>query len=157
VARTSLDEVDRRILRLLQDDGRMTQAAIARAVGMTAPAVLERVRRLEQAGVIRGYRARLDPDQLGYQLTVLVSVTLARHGEDPVRAFQEVVATIPEIVECHHITGAADFVLRVLARDVGHYRQLLMGPMSALPAVQRVQSFVVLDTSKDAGPIPISE
>lgn len=153
----ALDDVDLTLLRLLQADGRMTNAALARAVGMTAPAILERVRRLEEAGVIRDYRARLDPARVGLGLTVLLAVTLEHHGERAVLDFAAAIDDVPEVVECHHTTGRADFMLKVVARDVEHYRRLVMHDLDELPGVERVESIVVLETTKDSGSVPLTE
>lgn len=150
-----VDEVDAHILRILQSDGRRSNAAIARAVGLSAPAVLDRVRRLERAGVITGYRAELDHARLGYGLSALVSITLEHHGEPEVAAFREAVAGSPHIVDCYYVTGPRDFLLRILVRDVPGYRNFLMRELSALPGVERVESAVVLEVFKSASAVRI--
>lgn len=145
----ALDAVDRRLLALLQADGRMSNAALAREVGLTPSAVLERVRRLEADGYVLGYRATLDPERLGYGLTVLVSISLDHHDRDSVHAFADAIAAIPEVVECAYVTGTADFRLRIRARDVADYRRLLETTISALPRLRHVESSVVLEVLKD--------
>ena len=144
-----IDAIDRVILARLQADGRMTHAALAREVGMTAPAVQDRVRRLEAAGVIRGYRADVDAAALGEALLVVVSVSLDHHGEERVTAFRAAVDRLDEVVECLYLTGTADFLLKVRVRDVADYQRWLMTGLSEVPGVDRVRSSIVLATFKD--------
>jgi Lrp/AsnC family transcriptional regulator, leucine-responsive regulatory protein len=151
----ALDETDRRICALVQQDARRSTPGIGKEVGLSAPAVAERVRRLEAAGVIRGYHARLDPEQLGYGLSVLLAVGISSHAASAVAAFTEAVAAIPEILECHHTTGRADFILKVVARDVQHYKAVLLTQVASLPGVHRVESSVVLTTYKDTDDVPL--
>lgn len=146
-----LDAVDQAILQALQDNARTTNAALSRAVGLTPPATLERVRRLEEAGIIRGYRAVVDAEALGFGLTVLLLVRLDHHGREAVHAFRDAVAGVDEVLECHYLTGTADFLLKLRVRDVADYRRLLEQEVSGLPHLQHVESSVVLETFKDDG------
>ena len=150
-----LDDVDRRLLALLQQDGRMPVSRLAEAVDLTAPPVHERLRRLEEAGVLLGYAARLDASKLGLRLTVFVSVTLALHREGAVKKFREAVQEVPEILECHHLTGTADFLLRVVCRDTPHYEDLVLHTLTRLPGVERLNSSVVLSTFKSESALPL--
>ncbi|CAN5200404.1 transcriptional regulator DadR [soil metagenome] len=144
-----LDEIDRQILRLLQDNARVSNAAVARAVGLTPPATLERTRRLEQAGIILGYHAALAPEPLGVGMTVVLLIRLATHGREAVHAFRAAIADVEAVTECHYLTGSADFLLKVRVADVAHYRQLLEDDISGLPGIHHVESAVVLETFKD--------
>jgi Lrp/AsnC family transcriptional regulator, leucine-responsive regulatory protein len=117
-----LDEIDRRILEELQEGARITYTELGRRVALTAPAVADRVRRLEEAGVITGFRTQLDPAALGYTITAFVRWTAA--GQDCAQ-LGEVAKDIPEIVECHRITGETSYVLKVVARDVRHLEGLI--------------------------------
>ncbi len=146
-----LDEVDLALLGALQDNARTTNAALAREVGLTPPTTLERVRRLEEAGIIRAYRAVLDAEALGYGLTVLLLVQLDHHGREAVLAFRDAVAALDEVGECHYLTGTADFMLKLRVRDVADYRRLLEEEVSRLPHLRHVESAVVLETFKDDG------
>jgi Lrp/AsnC family transcriptional regulator, leucine-responsive regulatory protein len=119
---SQVDAVDWRILEELQGNGRITYTELGRRVALTAPAVAERVRRLEEAGVIRGFRADLDPATIGYPLTAFVRWTAA--GQDCAH-LGEVAKDFPEIVECHRITGEASYLLKVVARDVAHLEGLI--------------------------------
>jgi Lrp/AsnC family transcriptional regulator, leucine-responsive regulatory protein len=126
-----LDDTDWRLLEVLQRDGRASYAGLARAVAMSPSAVAERVRRLEQAGVITGYRAVVDPERVG--LTILAFVRL-RYPSGNYRPFEKLLAATPEIVEAHHVTGEDCFVLKVLARSMRHLESVT-GRIAALGAV----------------------
>jgi Lrp/AsnC family leucine-responsive transcriptional regulator len=151
----ALDDTDLRILELLQTEGRLPNAELARRVGLTPPPTLERVRRLERAGVIRGYQARIDPRALGRRLTVFAAVSLTMHESGAVGAFTEAVRAVPEVLECHHLTGESDYLLKVVVADTADYERLLRERLLRLPGVQRVQSSVVLSTLKEGSPIPV--
>jgi len=147
--RPHLDRVDRVLLTRLQEQGRITHAALAREVGLSAPSVQERIRRLEAAGVIRGYRAEVDAAALGQGLLVVVAITLDHHGEERVSAFRQAIERLDEVVECLYVTGASDFLVKVRVRDVDHYQRWLMTRLSQVPGIERVESSVVLATFKD--------
>src|SRR5512137_924617 len=123
-AEPDLDSVDRHILAELQTDGRMTNVELARRVGLSAPPCLRRVRRLEERGYIRGYHADLDPQSLGWQITFFALVGLETQKEAVLSAFERMVATWPEVRECHMIRGGGDFMLRLVARDTQHENEL---------------------------------
>ena len=152
--RRPLDDVDRRLLVLLRQDARQTNAALAREVGMTPPAVADRLRRLEREGVITGYRVGLDVEAHGYGFPVFLAVTLEHHGMETVRAFVDALAKLPEVVEIHQVTGGPDFFVKVVARDVDGYRELLMRQLAEVPGIDRVHSHIILDTLKDDEPDP---
>jgi len=151
-----LDAIDQEILRILQTEGRIPNAELARRIGLTPPPTLERVRRLERSGVIRGYAARVDPEALGRRLTVFASVSLAMHQGGVVEDFMAAVRELPEVLECHHLTGDADYLLKVVVADTRDYERLLRERMIRLPGVQRIQSSVVLSTVKEETHIPLS-
>lgn|SRR5690606_1125233 len=151
-----LDSTDLRIVQLLQEEGRLSNAELARRVGLTPPPMLERVRRLEREGVIRGYQARIDPHALGRRLTVFAAVTLEMHRGGAVEEFTEAVRAVPEVLECHHLTGQADYLLKVVVADTADYERLLRERLLRLPGVRRVQSSVVLSTLKEGSPIPVA-
>ena len=121
----AFDRIDRQILELLQDDGRMTNVNLAERVGLTAPPCLRRVRALEEAGAIRGYHAELDPGALGYPITVFALVSLRSQAESDLAAFERHVATIPEIRECHMLNGEIDFILKIVATDLKCFQEIL--------------------------------
>ncbi len=150
-----IDAVDRRLLALLQRDGRAPVARLAGAVGLSAPPVHERLRRLEAGGIIRRYTAVLDPPRLGLGMTVYVAVTLALHREGAVLKFREAVGKVPEILECHHTTGTSDFLLKVVVRDAAAYEHLVLNTLTRLPGVERLNSSVVLSTMKSETALPL--
>ncbi|MFJ8827597.1 Lrp/AsnC family transcriptional regulator [Streptomyces sp. NPDC102467] len=127
----SFDETDIRILEALQQDGRASYAELARTVSMSASAVTERVRRLEESGVIRGYSAVVDPERLGLGILALVRL---RYPTGNYKPFRDLVATTPEIVEAHHVTGEDCFMLKVLARSMRHL-ETTTGRIAGLGAV----------------------
>ncbi len=150
----ALDAVDRRILAELQEDGRMTNVELARRAGISAPPCLRRVRRLEEAGVIRGYHADTDPQLLGWQIMVFAVVGLDSQKEAVLSAFEGLVAAWPEVRECHMIRGGGDFLLKLLARDTAHENQLTQR-LTGLPTVSRVQTMQTIRTSRLLAGVPL--
>ena len=150
-----LDEVDRDILRALQADGRISNVALAERCRLSPSSTLERVRRLERSGVIEGYVARVAPGALGHQVVVFVSVGMREHDQKALTHFERAVAELPEILECHHVTGDFDYLLKAIVRDVAALRSMLVERVSALPSVARVQTTLVLATSKHNLDVPI--
>lgn len=141
-----MDEIDRSILAVLRRDGRISNADLAAQVGLSPSPCLRRVRRLEQSGVIRGYRAQVDPDVVGRSLRVFVGVRLARHGRPEVTAFERAVVRLPEVEFCHHVTGNFDYLLQVEVADLAGYEQFHAKRLSALPGVAAVTSYVTMKT-----------
>jgi DNA-binding Lrp family transcriptional regulator len=149
-----LDAIDRRILSALQENGRITNIALSRFAGVSAPPCLRRVRALEEAGVIRGYRADTDPQKLGWEITVFAIVGLDSQKEAVLSAFEELVATWPEVRECHMIRGGGDFLLRLVARDTAHENQLTQR-LTGLATVSRVQTLQTIRTSRNLAGVPL--
>lgn len=154
-ARPNLDAVDRRILRALQRDGRLTTAELAEEVGLSPTPVWRRVKRLEEAGVIQGYRAVVDPTALGLTETIFVQVTVDRHSRDLQLQFAAAVAEMPEVLTAHFIAGASDFLLRVVAGDKADYYDLLVEKLYQLPGVHDVRSTFAMATLKDGAAVPV--
>ncbi|MFD2264850.1 Lrp/AsnC family transcriptional regulator [Lacibacterium aquatile] len=153
--RVKLDRIDRKILRDLQADGRMTNVDLAERVGISAPPCLRRVRALEKAGFIRGYHADVNPDTLGYGVTVFAQVGLASQSDSDLRAFEEQVAEWPEVRECNLLTGDIDYLLKVVSRDWEDYQKFLTGRLTAAKNVSHVRSALVMRTTKDLPGVPI--
>ena len=149
-----IDEVDRLILAELQGDGRMTNVELARRVGLSAPPCLRRVRRLEEAGVIRGYHADLDPGVLGWEITFFALVGLETQKLSVLSAFETAVSAWPEVRECHMIRGGGDFMLRLVARDTAH-ENALTARLTDAPSVLRVQTLQTIRTTKDLSGVPV--
>src|SRR5215216_744491 len=152
--RVKLDRIDRRILRDLQADGRMTNVELARRAGISAPPCLRRVRRLEEAGVIRGYHADPDPQRLGWEIVFFAVVGLDSQKESALSAFERLVASWPEVRECHMIRGGGDFLLKLVARDTAHENQLTKRLTAAGP-VARVQTLQTIRTAKEEAGVPV--
>ncbi|HYZ63642.1 MAG TPA: Lrp/AsnC family transcriptional regulator [Acetobacteraceae bacterium] len=153
-ALAELDAIDRRILAELQRDGRMTNVELARRAEITAPPCLRRVRRLEEAGVIRGYHADTDPARLGWEIMFFAIVGLESQKEAVLSAFEQLVADWPEVRECHMIRGGGDFLLRLVARDTAHENQLTQR-LTGAPSVSRVQTLQTIRTSRNLAGVPL--
>lgn len=151
----SLDRVDREILKILQADGRVSNANLARRVGLSPPSVLQRVRKLEETGFISAYRTHLDPEKLGFNLLVVAHVSLALHQEKPIEAFRAAVQEIPEILECLHVSGDYDFLLKVVVGDMHEYEKLVREKISAIPGVGKIHSSFVLAPVKMTTELPL--
>jgi DNA-binding Lrp family transcriptional regulator len=149
-----LDSIDRRILIELQDDGRITNVELARRAGISAPPCLRRVRRLEEAGLIRGYHADTDPQRLGWEITFFAIVGLESQKETVLSGFEALVADWPEVRECHMIRGGGDFLLRLVARDTAHENQLTQR-LTGAPHVSKVQTLQTIRTSRSVAGVPL--
>lgn len=153
--RVKLDRIDRRILRDLQDDGRMTNVELARRAGISAPPCLRRVRALEEAGYIRGFHADIDPVALGYNVTVFAHVGLNSQAEADLKAFESLVGEWDQVRECHMLAGETDFLLKVVARDWDDYQRFLTTRLTAAPNVAHVKSALAIRTAKLKPGVPI--
>lgn len=150
------DRIDRHILQLLQENGRITNVELAERVGLTAPPCLRRVRALEEAGAIRGYHADLDGARLGYPITVFAMVSLRSQAERDLAAFEDHIATIPEVRECHMLNGEIDFILKIVASDLKSFQDILTTHLTPAPNVASVKTSLTIRTSKHASGIPMS-
>jgi Lrp/AsnC family leucine-responsive transcriptional regulator len=146
-----LDGFDRRILDILAVEGRISMADLARRVGLTKSPVQARVRRLEAAGVIRGYRALFDPIRLGRDHVAFVEVKLSDTRETALAAFNAGVLRVPEIEACHMIAGSFDYLLKVRTGDMSAYRRVLAERISTLPHVASTSTYVAMQTIKEDG------
>ena len=138
--KVDLDRIDRELLRRLQDDGRLTNAALAEAVALSPSACLRRLQRLEDTGVIQGYRAALNAEAIGRPTTVFIEVTLSGQGSAALDAFERAVAACPDVLECHLMSGDFDYLLRVAVADLADYERLHRQRLSAFPHVARVRT-----------------
>lgn len=150
-----LDAIDRRILQALQEDGRLSNVDLAARIGLSPSPCLRRVRALEEAGAIRGYRATLDRESLGLGLTVFVGIKVARHNEEPATAFREAVRALPQVVSCHLVSGEADFLLQVVVPDLAAYERFLLDTLLRLPWVADIRSNFAIQTVKGDSPLPL--
>jgi Lrp/AsnC family leucine-responsive transcriptional regulator len=144
-----IDATDVKILNILQRRGRITNAALAKEIRISPPPTLERVKKLEKNGVIKKFVAVLDPSKVGLGTHTFVEVTLRGHTKENVSAFIEAARKMDEIMECHHVTGDADFLLKIAVRDIPAYEALVMHKLTTLPHVSNLKTMVVLSTFKD--------
>lgn len=153
--RDRLDEVDLHILRVLQADGRITNADLARLVGLSPPSVLQRVRKLEESNVIRGYTAVLDQEKLGFSLTVFAQISLALHQDAAIDRFRQAVLDIPEVLECTNVSGEFDFLLKIVVADMKAYEALIRDRLSKIKGLGKIQSCFALATTKQTLRLPL--
>ncbi|RCK44766.1 ArsR family transcriptional regulator [Thalassospira profundimaris] len=153
--RVKLDKIDRRILRDLQEDGRMTNVELARRAGISAPPCLRRVRALEEAGFIQGYHADVDSQALGYNVTVFALVGLASQAEHDLRAFEKRATGWPEVRECHMVAGDMDFLLKIVSHSWDEYQKFLTTELTVAENVNHVKSALSIRTAKNVPGVPI--
>lgn len=154
MAGARLDEIDRRILRELQDDGRMTNVELARRVGISAPPCLRRVRTLEELGLIRGYHADVDPRALGFEVAVFAMVRLHSQSERDLSAFEARARAWPLVRECHMLNGEIDFILKCVAPDLPSFQSFLTEHLTSAPNVASVKTSLVIRCAKDEPAVP---
>jgi DNA-binding Lrp family transcriptional regulator len=149
-----LDEIDHRILQEIQADGRITNVELAKRVGISPPPCLRRVKALEEAGYILGYRGLLDPHLLGFDVTVFASVHLSSQAEADLRAFEAFVRAEPLVRECWMLSGEVDFILKCVAPDMATF-QHFVAHLTGAPHVRNVRTSLVLHNSKNAAMVPL--
>ncbi|KPP99072.1 Lrp/AsnC family transcriptional regulator [Marinobacter sp. HL-58] len=150
-----LDKLDRRILSVLQQDGRISNQLLADQVGLSPAACWRRVRALEESRIIRGYSARVDPESIGQGLCVLVNLSLQRHTIDSTEEIEQQVSSYPEVLQCFAVTGNADFVLRVIVPDMASYDRFLNEKIFTLQGIAQVNSNFALREIKNTETIPV--
>jgi len=150
-----LDELDSTILEILQSEARISNTELARRVNLSPPATLARVRRLEEAGYIERYVALVDRRRIGYDMFCFVRVSLQLHDIEQVTGFREAVQQMPEILECHHVTGDYDYILKVVARNTKDLEHFLINQLTPIPGVARIYTSLVLNEVKSSTVIPI--
>jgi Lrp/AsnC family leucine-responsive transcriptional regulator len=153
----TLDRIDRRILTLLQDDGRMAMKDLAEHVGLSITPCIERVKRMERDGVIIGYYARVDPAQLGAALLVFVEITLDHKNGNMFEKFRREVMKVPEVLECHLVSGEFDYLIKARIGEMADYRKILGNVLLQLPGAVQSKSYVVMEEVKETLVIPIAE
>jgi Lrp/AsnC family leucine-responsive transcriptional regulator len=143
-----LDRIDRKILGELQADGRLTNQALSDRVALSPSACLARVKRLETAGVIKGYQARLDPFMVSVGLVLFAEVTLSGHSPDELALFEKFIDQVPEVVEASHLTGAYDYLLKVVVADMAHWTRIADSLTSSQIGVERITTHVLMNKPK---------
>ncbi|WP_296576403.1 Lrp/AsnC ligand binding domain-containing protein [Phreatobacter sp.] len=150
-----LDSVDRKILRLLQDDGRLANVDLAERVGLSPTATSERVKRLTREGIIAGYGARLDPQKLSRGFLAFVEVTLDKTTPDVFDRFAHAVARAPDVLECHLVAGGFDYLIKTRVADMAAYRIFLGEVLLALPGVRETRTYAVMEEVKASSSLPV--
>ena len=151
----SLDRTDRRILECLQADGRISNVQLARKVNLTPTPCIERVKRLEKQGYIRGYTAILNPELVNAGLLVFVEIDLSHNSPDAFRRFREEARRLPEIMDCHLVSGNFDYLIKARVSDMKAYRELLGEKILSLPDVKGSRSYVVMEEVKETLNLPL--
>ncbi|MBA2779988.1 Lrp/AsnC family transcriptional regulator [Billgrantia kenyensis] len=151
-----LDRIDRMLLEALQQDARLTTAELAELVNLSPSPCARRIRRLEQAGVITRYRAELDKALLGLTLTLFVQVRLKHHRQDQIAEFEDTVRSMPEVIQCHSVSGHFDYLLQVIAADIHGFEQWLR-QLHQLKEVSSADSTFAIRTIKESGALPLSD
>ena len=154
-AAKSLDRTDRRILECLQADGRISNVRLARKVNLTPTPCIERVKRLERQGYIRGYSAILNPELVNAGLLVFVEIDLSHNSPDAFRRFREEARKLPEIMDCHLVSGNFDYLIKARVSDMKAYRELLGEKILSLPDVKGSRSYVVMEEVKETLNLPL--
>lgn len=153
--RAKLDKIDRKILKCLQEDGRMSNVNIAKEVGISAPPCLRRVRSLEDNGFITSYHATIDPVSMGYTVSVFALVTLTGQSTHDKDSFEDIVKFLDEVRECYSIAGDIDYMLMIVARDWNHYQDILKEKLTSIENVKSVKSCLSMGALKSEAGIPI--
>jgi DNA-binding Lrp family transcriptional regulator len=151
-----LSETDQLILQVLQAEGRVTNAELARRINLSPPATLARVRRLEDEGYIRAYVALLEPSLVGFDMTCFISVSLQMHTQEQVAGFKESIQQMPEVLECHHVTGEFDYLLKVIVRNRKDLERFVVNTLTPIPGVARIYTSLVLTEVKSDTALPLA-
>ncbi|MBE97969.1 MAG: AsnC family transcriptional regulator [Flammeovirgaceae bacterium] len=150
-----IDRTDKKILEILQKNAKITNAKLSKQIGLSPAPTLERVRKLESRGIISGYHAKLNMSKVGLGVSTFVMVSLKGHNKKNLQSFLDKIKDVENIVECHHITGSGDFILRIVAEDIESYQELMLDKVSEIEVTDSLQSMVILSTFKDNKVIPV--
>lgn len=150
-----LDDIDRLLLHYLQQDARLTNTELARRVELSPPGLQKRLRRLEEMGVVHRYVTLLDHEAVGFDMLCFVQVTLKRHEPDAVNGFKQAVQQMVEVLECHHITGEYDYLLKVVVRNRKHLEQFILETLTPAPGMDKIRTSLVLSEIKSTTAVPV--
>lgn len=151
---TRLDRTDLQILKILQDNSKITNLDLSKKIGLSPAPTLERVKKLEQSGIVQSYHAQVNPTSIGLSVKTFVLVSLAWQKENALNNFLDKVKTIDEIVECYIITGEADFLMKIVCKDIPTYEKLLFKTLSQIEEIERLKTLMTLSTVKDSKVLP---
>ncbi|MCR9066384.1 MAG: Lrp/AsnC family transcriptional regulator [Cytophagales bacterium] len=155
MAHGKLDAIDHKLLDILQANGKITNAQLSKDVGLSPAPTLERVKKLEQSGIIQSYHALVNREKVGLGVLTFVQVTLKGHQKTIIDAFTTKINSVPQIIECHHVTGSCDFLLKVIAKDINDYQELIMETINEIEVVSSTQTMVILRTIKSSKVLPV--
>ncbi len=150
-----LDHIDRNVLEILQANAKITNAQLSKEIGLSPAPTLERVKKLETSGIIQSYHAQLNREKVGLGVTTFVMVTLVGHKKETTMSFVDKANKIPEIIECHHITGSGDFLLKVISKDIASYQTLMLDVINEIEEVASTSTSVIMSTFKESKVLPI--
>ncbi|HSH02889.1 MAG TPA: Lrp/AsnC family transcriptional regulator [Anaerolineae bacterium] len=150
-----MDEIDKTLLHHLQEDARITNVELARHVKLSPPGLQKRLRKLENAGVISQYTTLVDRKAVGFDLMCFVQVTLRRHEADAIAEFRAFVSTVPEILECYHITGEYDYLLKIIVRDTDHLEKFLVETLTPAAGMDKIRTSLALSEIKKTTAVPV--
>ena len=150
-----IDNIDRKILRMLQENSKITNAYLSKQIGLSPAPTLERVRKLEKKGIISGYHAQLNLSKIGLGVSTFVLVSLKEHNKKNINIFLDKINKVKNVIECHHITGTGDFILKVVSENIASYQKLMLDKVSEIESTDSLQSMVILSTFKDNKVMPL--
>lgn len=150
-----LDKIDLNILKILQENGRITNLQLSQDIGLSPAPTLERVRKLENSGFIKSYHAMVDAKKLGLDVSTFVKVKLNSYKSEAIKSFIEETQKVEEIVECHYVTGSADFILKMMVKDMASYEHLIFHKLSQIKEIGNMETMVVLSTLKHSKALPM--
>ena len=151
-----LDDTDKKLLKLLQEDSNRTVKSLAETLGKTTTPIFERIKKLEKEGLIDGYSARLNAKKLGLKQTVFIAITLQGHTRSFLEKFVNQINDFPEVVECHRISGTFDYLLKLVVKDIEAYETFIVSKLTLIPYLGSVQSFITLSTGKETNELDLS-
>lgn len=154
--RVKLDRIDQKILRTLQNNGRISNVDLAKVAGISAPPCLRRVKALEESGYIKGYYAELDHEKMGYTVVAYTQISLNSHAEADLAKFEELVRTWPQVRECMMVSGDIDYILKVVAEDWDSYQAFVTNQLTKAPLVSGVRSALVIRPAKHEHGVPFA-
>jgi len=151
----SLDKTDKAILNILQENSRTTIKEMAKRLSLSTTPIFDRMKKLEKAGVIKQYVALVEPKLIGKSLTVFINISIKEHGKEAINEFVKNMTAFPEVIECHHVTGNADFILKLVLADIEEYNQFILDKLSVIPHIGKVESKFSLSVRKNTTAIMV--
>lgn len=150
-----LDQTDLKVLEILQQNAKITNAQLSKEIGLSPAPTLERVKKLETLGIIQSYHAQVDREKVGLGVSTFVTVTLTGHKKQVTESFVSQINQIPEVIECHHVTGSGDFMLKIVSKDIASYQKLMLEKINEIEEVASTATMVILSTFKENKVLPL--